>query len=485
MADLQAIKEKRGKCAEKIKEYRDKFHANGKKWADDAERSAWDKVNADYDAAHKEWQEAQKELEIDARLKEINDIEERTDHAGRKLGMDDYSSRNKDNGDSLDEREKQRLGNDKRKKLPDEEQRMLAMDGFCRMQMGYMVEQAHVDAMTACRMQPHMRELRFAQTSERGIRALQNEWNQRSQATPNLVETIIESRALSGITMSAGGVLIPDSFIKRLEVNMFAWGGMLAAGTIIPTAGGEELTLPTMDDSSNIGRRIGENAAVATSGKDPSFGGVSWSAYPYTTDAVKVPYSMMEDSFIDLGNTLAEAFGIRLGRKMNLDFTSGADANGPAGLLAKAALGRTATNAASITYDDVVALRFSVDPAYRAGGSYMCHDTVMMALRLIKDSTGVPLWCSGVALGGPDTIDGYKAFVNMDFSSAITTGLKTMTFGQHSKYKIRKVGSRRFYRLQELYRENDQDGFVMFERADGNLETASSTNTPVKYLIQA
>lgn len=482
MADLQAIKEKRGKLAKKIEEFRDKFHANGKKWADDAERSAYEQINNDYDAVAEEFRMAQVEFDVDARLKEVKDIEERTDHRGRKPGMDDFDSRQ--DRERIEERERQRQGNDRRQKLPDEERRSLALAGFCRMQMGHMVTDDHIAAMGECRMQPHMRELRFGHPDTKELRALQSEWNARSPATANLVDSIIESRALSGTTLGIGGVLIPDSFIRRLEINMFAWGGMLAAGTIITTATGEEMTLPTMDDSANTGRRIGETPTVATTGKDPAFGGVTWSSFGYTTDAVLVPYNFLEDSFTDLGALLAEAFGIRNGRKMNLDFTTGADASGPAGLLTKAALGITTANAASIIYDDVVQLRFSVDPAYRAGGSYMCHDTIMMALRLVKDTTNVPLWCSGVQLGGPDTIDGYKAYVNMDMASTIAAGNKTMTFGQHGKYKIRKVGARRFYRLQELYRANDQDGFILFERADGNLETASATNTPVKYMLQ-
>ena len=482
MAGLQAIREKRGKLAKKIEELRDTFHTQEKKWKDDAQRSEWEKVNKDYDLVNEEFRMAKVEDEVDARLREVKDIEERTDHRGRKPGMDDFDSRQ--DGERIEERERQRQGNDRRQKLPDEERRSLAMAGFCRMRMGYEITEDHIEAMKDCRMQPHMTELRFGHPDQRSIRTLQNEWNSRSRATPNLIDVIVESRALSGITLGSGGALVPDSFIRRLEINMFAWGGMLAAGTIVTTATGEEMTLPTMDDSANTGRRIGETPTVTTTGKDPIFGGVSWSSYGYTTDAVLVPYNYLEDSFTDLPALLAEAFGIRNGRKMNLDFTTGADASGPGGLLTKAALGITTANAASIIYDDVVQLRFSVDPAYRAGGSYMCHDTIMMALRLVKDTTNVPLWCSGVQLGGPDTIDGYKAYVNMDMASTIAAGNKTMTFGQHGKYKIRKVGARRFYRLQELYRANDQDGFILFERADGNLETASATNTPVKYMLQ-
>jgi hypothetical protein len=38
----------------------------------------------------------------------------------------------------------------------------------------------------------------------------------------------------------------------------------------------------------------------------------------------------------------------------------------------------------------------------------------------------------------------------------------------------------RMYRLEERYRDTDQDGFVAFIREDGNLLTAGTA--PVKYL---
>lgn len=497
MADLETITEERGKLAKKLEEYRDKFHANGKKWTDDTERQAWEKVNTDYNAKLEEWRMANAEVEVDARLKEVRDIEERTRTPGKKPGTDDYSSRSSREGnDDIEKRELERRGNDRKQKLPDEERRGLALAGFCRAKMGHELRDEHLEAMKECRMQPWVDSLFLPHYRGHDLQIMKDEYARNSagggggtQGTVNrgAIMATLESRALSGISAAPGGALVPDTFLRRIEINRIAWGGMLQACTTVTTADGGEMTLPTADDTANIGRRIGENAAVVTTGKDPTFGGVTWSAYGYTTDAVKVPFSLMEDSFMDLGAFLAEAFGMRNGRKMNLDFTTGADANGPAGYLTKAALGWTTTTGqtTSIIYDDVVKLRFSVDPAYRNGGSYMCHDQIAMAFRLIKDTQNRPLWTSGVQLGGPDTLDGYHLYINMDMASSIVASAKTLAYGDFRKYKARMVGQRRMYRLTELYRENDQDGFVMFERADGNLETASATNTPIKYMAQA
>jgi HK97 family phage major capsid protein len=57
-----------------------------------------------------------------------------------------------------------------------------------------------------------------------------------------------------------------------------------------------------------------------------------------------------------------------------------------------------------------------------------------------------------------------------------------MLFGNLKKYKVRQVREIRMYRLQERYRDNDQDGFVAFGRQDGNLLDAGTA--PVKKLTQ-
>ena len=77
----------------------------------------------------------------------------------------------------------------------------------------------------------------------------------------------------------------------------------------------------------------------------------------------------------------------------------------------------------------------------------------------------------------------YPYFINQEMQSSLATGTKTLLFGQLSKYKVRMVNEIRMYQLVERHRENDQDAFLAFVRADGNLLSAGTV--PVKHLIQA
>ena len=67
--------------------------------------------------------------------------------------------------------------------------------------------------------------------------------------------------------------------------------------------------------------------------------------------------------------------------------------------------------------------------------------------------------------------------------AAMTTANKSMLFGDFSKYMIRNVAGIMVMRLVERYADYNQTGFVMFQRADGNLVDAGTH--PIKHLLQA
>ena len=113
----------------------------------------------------------------------------------------------------------------------------------------------------------------------------------------------------------------------------------------------------------------------------------------------------------------------------------------------------------------------------------MFHDGVYEYLRKLKDGVGRPLWAEGPNSTPPPTLMGYPYFINQDMQSSVATGTKTMIFGRLSDYKIRQVNEIRMYRLIERNRENDQDTFLAFIRAHGNLLTSSTVR--VRHMLQA
>lgn len=462
------VQEERGKLGEKIKEYAKRYNPD-KGWEKAEDEATWKTLNADFDKLNEEYRKLDTAQQVDSRVKEIDDIQSRTANPGPKPGMENYGFDSPESRDRMNN-----PGNDRRQHLPDEERRMQAFRAWGRIEKRPLTDDDR-QSLVDCRYLDS-NEVSFAPLDVREVRDIQQDRGGYLKK--------MESRALSGVTLSAGGALVPQTFVRMLEVNRIAWGGMLQAAGVINSSDGGMLTLPTADDTANIGRRIGESAERTTSGSDPAFGAVTWSAYGYTTDIIKVPYELLDDSAFAIEPFLADAFGMRNGRKQNYDFTKGVGASGPKGIEAclSAATNLQAASATAIGYADIVKLRFLVNAAYRAGAVYMCNEFVLQSLRLLLDSQNRPLWTAGVDIGGLDRIEGVPVILNYDMDNTMSSGKITLYYGQLSAYKVRWVGQKRAMKLDQRYAEFGQVGFCLNERCDGNLLTASTTNTPVKYL---
>ena len=470
MDKLAELQTRRKTLAATIGELRTKHKAAGDKWADEAERGQWDKVNADYDACVREIEELKTMIQVGRRADEVAATEERELHqpnpkTRRLPGMEDSPRHQTGEADAP----------------PTQEERARAMSAFCRAQFGGHLSDEDLDIMQRCRLSPWQRELVINTHPGQHSQALRKLSGEIRNTHPTRRQSAAEARNLSAISFGSGGALVPETFLSQLEVNMVYFGGMREVAETLVTSAGDRMTWPTGDDTSNTGEQLGENASNGSS-VDPSFGAVAWDAYKFSSKPVLVPFELLEDAFLDFASLLGQMLGERLGRITNTKFTTGSGANTPKGIITAASSGYTAASATAIVYDEVIRLKHSVDPAYRNGAGFMCHDNVVLALRLLKDGNGRYLWESGAFGGSADTLDSNPLTVNQDMASSIIASAKTLLFGQLSKYKIRRVNSIRMYRLQERYRDTDQDGFIALLREDGNLLHAGTV--PVKYLTQ-
>ena len=276
-----------------------------------------------------------------------------------------------------------------------------------------------------------------------------------------------------------GGYTIPAGFQNELEVALKQYGGMRAACRTMTTTTGAILPWPTTNDTSVMGRRLGGNAvsnpAVVS---NQAFGQITFNAYTYTSDLIRIPNELLNDSAFDLVAEVTSRGTERIGRIQNNEFTLLAPTgSNPGGMIPQARVAVTGATGetTSIAYNDVIDLEHSVDPAYRTTGcGYMCHDLTLGALRKIKDTQGRPLFGAGLENGAPDTLNGRPIFINQDMP-VMAAGAKSLAFGLFPKYVIRDVaGSAVVVRLNELYALQNETGFVMFMRSDAQLLDAGT-----------
>ena len=285
----------------------------------------------------------------------------------------------------------------------------------------------------------------------------------------------------------SGGYTVPQGFYSRLIDAQLAYGGMLDVSYVFDTTAGNELPIPTDNDTTNKGALIGENVAATT--QDVAFGAVLMRAYTYTSKMVKVSNQLLQDTAFDLNSFLSDKLGVRIARILNDHLTTGDGSSKPSGIVGSSAnaatLGYTAGGStssgstSSISYDDLMELIHSVDPAYRMNAKLMMHDATLKSIKKLKDTLGRPLWLPGVAVKEPDTINGYSYVINQSMPT-MAASAKAVAFGDFSNYFVRRVAGVQILRLTERFADQNQVAFLAFQRWDGQLVDAGTR--PIKYL---
>jgi HK97 family phage major capsid protein len=281
-----------------------------------------------------------------------------------------------------------------------------------------------------------------------------------------LMRNFVESRAQNTGTNSAGGYLIPPGYRTVMSEAMKAFGGLLNYANVITTSEGNPLQWPTNDDTSNVGAILAENTAV-TAG-DVTFGSRTLGAYTYTSNLVLVSLQLLQDSAFDLDTWLPRKLGERIGRIVATHLVSGTGTGQPTGVTTGVTTGSTGTGTTAISYDNLVDLEHSIDPAYRAGGNcrFIFNDATLAVLRKLKDSDGRPLWQPVPVPGMPATINGLPYAIDQGMPSPGASE-KSILFGDFKAGLIvRQVLDTQMVRLAERYMDALQVGFFAFSRLD-------------------
>jgi len=284
-------------------------------------------------------------------------------------------------------------------------------------------------------------------------------------------------RALSTVNGNQGGFTVPTSFSNQIERRMLDFSGVLQSPVdVITTTSGEDILWPSVDDTANSGAAIEEGTAAAEL-PDPSFGNNTLRAYNLTTQAIRVPNQLLQDAGIPMETLLVDLLAERAGRRMNIGLTNGTGANQPHGLVTATSSSTVASaTSTTISYANLLNLQHAIDPAYRNSPSvaWQFSDQTLRAIRGIVDADGRPAWMPALSAslteGAPGLLLGFRYFINQSMSNlGAATGTKIVLFGDHSKYKVRRVGGLAIGRSNDLGLLTNTTIFVGFARYDGRL----------------
>ena len=288
-------------------------------------------------------------------------------------------------------------------------------------------------------------------------------------------------------TAAAGGYLIPVGFQAQLDKAILSYFESFDAFTVMPTAEGNTLHWPTVNDTTLKGHLLTEGTQDTV--VQATFSEILFYAFMFTSYIVKANLQLVQDSALPVESILANLLGERLGRILADYFTVGTGSTSqPLGC----AYGATnasisGTSASAITRNNILDLIYSVDPVYRnaPGAALMMHDTTLKAIAKLSIHTSYdlrPLWQPSMITGVPDSIEGKRFYINMAMEE-IGASKQIMLFGDLKKFVIRKVLGTTLFVYREKYMDYLQIGFQAYNRWDSRILDAGTH--PIKKLVLA
>jgi HK97 family phage major capsid protein len=271
------------------------------------------------------------------------------------------------------------------------------------------------------------------------------------------------------VLKSSTGAPVPTSFYDNVVLLARKIGPLLETSTIINTAGGENLQVPSVSAYST-GTVSSEAAAIGES--DPTFNAFkTLGAYKYSF-LTQISREMVEDSGVDILGFLSQNVGNALGFAVNGALTTGTGTVQPTGIVTAAGSGVTGSTAVSgaFTADNLIDLVYSVDTVGRQlpGTGFMMNAKSIAAVRKLKDTAGNYVFSPALSADKRDLLLGYEVYENPGMADPATSA-KSVVFGHLPSYFVRTVGGIKLDRSDDFAFSQDLISFRATMRVDGNL----------------
>lgn len=282
-----------------------------------------------------------------------------------------------------------------------------------------------------------------------------------------------ESRSVTfdkrAVTGGSTGAPVPTSFYDQVIMKARLVGPMLDTSTVLNTAGGESLQIPSINTWSTAAI-TGQGTAISVS--EPAFNAfVTLGAFKYSF-LVQLSTELLDDAGVDVMGFIADQTGNAMGYYVNDALTNGTGTVQPKGIVVAATVGGTGgTGVAGVpTYENLVDLVYSLDGAARRmpGFGWQMAGSTIAKIRQIKDGNGTYIFTPSLVQGQPDQLLGYTLHENPAIAAA-ATATKSIVVGHLPSYYVRAAGGLRLERSDQFAFDKDLVTFKATMRVDGNL----------------
>lgn len=269
-----------------------------------------------------------------------------------------------------------------------------------------------------------------------------------------------EKKALSVGVQTAGGYLAPDQFTLDFVRDLTLFSPIRGIADVRNTSS-HTVLYPKRTAITNA-RWQGE--AQPTTGSEPAFdqGEIEVKNLATHTD---INNQLIDDAVVDIEAevrlALAEDFGVKEGKA----FVSGDGVLEPEGFMTAAGVPVTLNgHAANLSTDQLIAMLYSLAPAYRSAATWVMNGNTLAVIRKLKDSQGNYLWQPGLVAGQPETILGRPVVEAVDMADVGANAFPIALGAFKAAYRIYDRKAMEVKANPFLLMTQDQTRFHAFRR---------------------
>lgn len=190
---------------------------------------------------------------------------------------------------------------------------------------------------------------------------------------------------------------------------------------------------------------------------------------------IKVSNKLMRTSTVSAEQLVQSRLAYKFGVTGEKAFLTGSGGNQPLGVFVATADGVPTSqdsltgSGTGITMDGIYDAKFALKGAYwnRPSTAWMFHRTGVKLISKLKDSTNQYLWQPSVQAGQPDRLLGIPVVMSEFVPNTFTSGLYVGMLADWSYYHIADSLNLTIQRLNELYAETNQTGYIGRMEFDG------------------
>ncbi|MEU6952077.1 phage major capsid protein [Streptomyces sp. NPDC045714] len=294
------------------------------------------------------------------------------------------------------------------------------------------------------------------------------------------VLTDAQARALNAGHDPEGGFLVaPQQFVKDLLKGMDDMVALRGLATVHQLTQAESLGVPTLDNDLSDAEWTSE---LGTGSQDDGlrFGKRELRPHPLAK-RVKISRKLLRAAVMNPETLVRERMEYKFGVTAEKAYMTGDGNQKPLGLFTPNADGIPTTRDVDVSTtgsgfvnaaggnsaDDLITAKYTLKSAYHAKARWLFHRMAIASVRKLKDGDGNYIWKAGLASDQGDRILDIP-FITSEFApSTFGDGDYVGMLGDFSYYWIAEALSFEVQRLNELYAESNQVGFIGRQEADG------------------